>query len=58
MIAERRFANFDVTADGQRFVLTVPAGNVETGDTDAPGARLHVVLNWFEELKQRAPTGR
>ena len=56
-IVARRFTNFDVTADGQRFLVTVPAGSGETEDT-APGARLHVVLNWFEELKQRVPTGR
>ncbi len=47
---------FDVTADGQKFLVTVPAGNDETGGT-APGTRLNVVLNWFEELKQRVPTG-
>ncbi len=35
----------------------VPAGSGETGDT-APGTRLNVVLNWFEELKQRVPPGR
>ena len=52
-IVMRRFANFDVTADGERFLVTVPVGE----DT-APPERLHVVLNWFEELKQRVATGR
>ena len=55
-IVTRIFSNFDVTADGQRFLVTVPAGSGETGDT-ARGARLNVVLNWFEELKQLVPTG-
>ncbi len=50
-------SNFDVTADGQRFLVSVPVGGDDTGDT-APGARLNVVPNWFEELKQRVPTGR
>jgi len=37
--------------------LLVLAGSGDTGDT-APGTRLNVVLNWFEELKERLPTGR
>jgi hypothetical protein len=45
---------FDVTADGQRFLVTVPAGTDETGGT-APGTQLNVVLNWFEELKRLVP---
>ena len=56
-IRRQRISNFDVTADGQRFLVTVPAGSGDTGDT-APGARINVVINWFEELKQRVPTGR
>ena len=54
-IVMRAFSNFDVTADGQRFLVTVPVGSGDTGDTAGP--RLNVVLNWFEELKQRVPTG-
>jgi hypothetical protein len=49
-------SNFDVTADGDKFLVTVPAGSAEIGGR-APGARLNVVLNWFEELKRRVPTG-
>ncbi len=51
-----RTGNFDVTADGDKFLVTVPAGSDETEAT-APNTRLNVVLNWFEELKQRVPTG-
>jgi serine/threonine-protein kinase len=40
-------ANYDVTADGQRFVMVKEEGS--------GGGRLNVVLNWFEELKQRVP---
>ena len=50
------FSNFDVTADGQKFLVTVSAGSDETGAT-APGALLNVILNWFEELKRLVPTG-
>ena len=56
-VVMRRETRFDVTADGQRFLVTVPAGSGDADDT-APGPRLNVVLNWFEELKQRVPTGR
>jgi len=39
---------YDVTPDGQRFLLT---------KTDQNQEQIHVVLNWFEELKQKAPSG-
>ena len=55
-IAVRSETNFDVTADGQRLLVEVPAGSEDTGDT-APGPRINVILNWFEELKERVPTG-
>jgi serine/threonine-protein kinase len=37
-------ANYDVTSDGQRFVMIEPP---------AASSQFVVVLNWFEELKQR-----
>jgi Tol biopolymer transport system component len=52
-IVMHRFANFDVTDDGQRFLVTVPVGS---GDT-APTNRMNIILNWFEELKRLVPTG-
>ena len=42
---------YDVSRDGQRF-LAVKSG--ETGE-DAPPPQINVVLNWFEELKERVP---
>jgi len=41
--------NYDVTADGQRFLM-VKAASPETAPT-----QINVVLNWLEELKQRVP---
>jgi hypothetical protein len=32
----------------------IPAGQTETGASIAP--QIQVVLNWFEELKQRVPS--
>ena len=40
--------NYDVTPDGQRLLM------VEGGESEA-GQQINVVLNWFEELKERAP---
>ena len=41
---------FDVTPDGQRFVMIQQRAQ----DSAAP-QQINVVLNWFEELKQRVP---
>jgi serine/threonine-protein kinase len=46
-------AQYDVTADGRRFLMLAPSPG-----TDPSVARPHVVVveNWFEELKARVPT--
>jgi hypothetical protein len=41
-----QFADYDVSLDGQSFVMIQSAQKPE----------LHVVLNWFEELKRLGPT--
>jgi serine/threonine-protein kinase len=45
--------NYDVTPDG-RFLGVVAAGQTQPAGSTAP--QIQVVLNWFEELKQRVPT--
>ena len=42
---------FDVTPDGQRFLMIKPL----TSADDPAAPRINVVLNWFEELKERVP---
>jgi Tol biopolymer transport system component/tRNA A-37 threonylcarbamoyl transferase component Bud32 len=43
---------YDVSPDGQRFLMLKPV-------EQAAGPRqINVVLNWFEELKQKVPTGK
>ncbi len=42
---------YDVTADGQRFLMVQNAANI---DSAAP-ASLIVVQNWHEELKRLVP---
>ena len=41
---------YDVAPDGQRFLM------IKESEEDTSGT-INVVLNWFEELKQRVPTG-
>ena len=51
-VAERAVSgsqSYDVSPDGQRFLLVQP--------TDQ-SSQLHVVVNWFEALNERVPTGR
>jgi serine/threonine-protein kinase len=43
---------FDVMPDGQHFIGVVPAGQNAAGIVSR---HFQVVINWFEELKQRAP---
>jgi hypothetical protein len=40
---------YDVSADGQRFLRVQPM------HPDPPANQIHVVLNWFEELRRRVP---
>ena len=56
MLFEGRYATYntmpayDVTPDGQRFLLA------KTGEQGPQ--EINVVLNWFEELKQKIPAGK
>ena len=44
-------ANYDVSPDGQRFLMLRPV----EGEQAAP-TQINVVLNWTEELKRLVPT--
>ena len=44
--------NYDVSPDGQRFLMLKPT------EAEAGPKQINVVLNWFEELKRRVPTGK
>jgi serine/threonine-protein kinase len=44
------YPDYVVTRDGQRFL-------VKTENPDAPAKEIHVVLNWFDVLRERARTG-
>ena len=44
------FRDYDVTPNGE-FLMVFPADEGEVGDSARP--QINIVLNWFEELKQR-----
>jgi serine/threonine-protein kinase len=43
---------YDVSKDGQRFLM------VKAAEQASSATQINVVLNWFEELKQKVPTGK
>jgi len=47
--------NYDVSPDGQRFLMLKPVEQAQL-ELHAP-PQINVVLNWFEELKQKVPAG-
>ena len=46
------FHFYDVSPDGQRFLM------IKQSEEAAAPTQINVVLNWFEELKQKVPTGK
>ncbi len=44
--------SYDVTADGKRFLMLRSGAGTETGP-----AQVHVVLEWFEEIRRRVRAG-
>ena len=46
--------HYDVTTDGDRFLMIRLDGGLSQSDGDTP-LPITVVLNWFEELKERVP---
>jgi serine/threonine-protein kinase len=45
--------NYDVTADGQRFIMLTPDGGLNSASSNS---RIVVVQNWSEELRRLLPT--
>jgi serine/threonine-protein kinase len=44
--------NYEVTPNGQRFLM------FEVKESQSTAKQINVVLNWFEELKRKVPTGK
>ena len=45
--------DYDITPDGERFLMVFPAGQDSSAEPARP--QINIVLNWFEELKERVP---
>ena len=48
-----RMTNFDIMPDGQRFLVVRESASNESGGVIP--SQINIVLNWFEELKERVP---
>jgi hypothetical protein len=48
---EGNYRYYDVSADGQRFLMTKPPALVQPSTSD----QVTIVFNWFEELRRRMP---
>ena len=46
------FSNYDISPDDQRLLM------VQESDAAMAATQINVVLNWFEELKQKVPTAK
>jgi hypothetical protein len=46
--------NYDVSPDGQRFLML----KADEQTSSSVPTQIVVVQNWFEELKQKVPTGK
>ena len=49
VLSPRSPANYDVSPDGQRFLL------IKESEQESAFTQINLVLNWFEELKRRVP---
>ena len=47
------FRDYDITPDGERFLMVFPADETDSGEAARP--QINIILNWFEELKERVP---
>jgi serine/threonine protein kinase len=49
-------SNWDISPDGKRFLMIKQLTAAGSESTSAGPSKINIVLNWFEELKERVPT--
>ena len=49
------FVAWDIHPDNKRFLMLRPSTTTGEGSLDESPRKINIVLNWFEELKQRVP---
>ncbi len=47
------YRDYDISPDGKRLLMMFPADQPDSGEPSRP--QINIVLNWFEELKERVP---
>ena len=47
---------WDISPDGKKFLMIKAPGMITDSSTTTETLKLNIVLNWFEELKERVPT--
>ncbi len=47
------YRDYDMSPDGERLLMMFPAEQPDSGEPARP--QINIVLNWFEELKERVP---
>ncbi len=47
------YRSFDISPDGKRLLMMFPADQSDSAEPARP--QINIVLNWFEELKERVP---
>ncbi len=47
------YRDYDMSPDGERLLMVFPADQSDPGEPARP--QINIVLNWFEELKERVP---
>ena len=52
-VAVSRHRDYDITPDGERFLMVFPEDQTDVSEPVRP--QINIVLNWFEELKERVP---
>jgi hypothetical protein len=50
------YLSWDISPDGKRFLMIKPPASTGAASAEGEPRKITVVVNWFEELKQRVPT--
>jgi eukaryotic-like serine/threonine-protein kinase len=55
VLFEGRYSSYDVSADGQRFLMSKPSAAQQSPPASD---QVTIVFNWFEEMRRRVPAGK
>ena len=55
LFADRYVGEFDIHPDGKRFLMLKPFEVADGESKEGITPKINIVLNWFEELKERVP---